>query len=137
MEQTRPFVAKVPALLVSAGYLFGGYVRLSPWPFSATHELVRQKAAVVAPILYPLIPFRDITGHNRWMGTWLLSTGALVANPATRGSRATLALVLFWSSTILYGEWKAGMAIWFPVFNIGLGLASWWIENTNRRTIER
>lgn len=137
MEQRRPFVAHVPAILVSAGYLLGGYVRLSPWPFYATHELVRQKAAMVAPILYPLIPFKDATGHDRWMGTWLLGTGALVATPATRGSNATLGLVLFWSSTIAYGEWKTGTTPWFPLFNIVFGLTNWWIENRTRRSIEK
>lgn len=130
MAPSRYFFAQIPAVILSTEFFLGGVVRLSSWPFRDAHEQVCRKNAVMAPILYPVVPFTDVTWHNRWVGTWLLITGALVASKDTRRSRGTLALQLFWSGALGYSQWKAGSTFWLPGFNIALGLVVWWIENS-------
>lgn len=122
-------VSGIPAIVLSAEFILGGWIRASPWPLRAAHDRVCQKNIRIVPILYPVVPFNDVTRHNVWVGTWMLVTGTLLASRACRGSKATLALVLFWTGAGAYSQWRAKMPFWLPICNTLLSVTVWWIEN--------
>lgn len=126
MDQIIP---TIPAFLLSAEYLFGGLLRVSSWPFPELHERVLRKNAVIAPILYPIVPFRGVQSHNRWVGSWMIVTGLLWAYPVTRGSLATLGLSLFWTGAGAYSQWRAKMPFGLPVVNFMLSFVVWSLHN--------
>lgn len=123
------YLVHLPSYVLSTEFLLGGIVRLSPFPFREAHTDVIEKNTTIAPLLYPLIPFRDVHSHNAYVGTWMLVTGAVWGLKRTRGSLGTLGLSLFWSSILLYSQVKAGMDLILPSVNLGLGLIAWWLEN--------
>lgn len=126
MEQILP---QVPAFVLSAEFILGGFLRVFSWPFPELHERVLRKNAVIAPILYPVVPFRGVEGHNKWVGSWMIATGLLWAYPVTRGSSATLGMSLFWTGAGAYSQWKAKMPFWLPVVNFMLSFVVWTIQN--------
>ena len=127
------FLVHLPSYILSTEFILGGLVRLSPFPFRAAHADVVAKNTAVAPLLYPLIPFKDAKGHNVYVGTWFLLAGTLWGLRRTRGSLGTLGLSLFWSGVLAYSSAKAGMDVWLPIANLGLGLGAWWLENQSER----
>ena len=125
---------QIPAIVLAAEYILGGLVRASPFPFAAAHERVVRKNASIAPLLYPIIPFRDVENHNRWVGGWMIITGLLWAYPQTRSSLATLGLSLFWTGAGWYSQSRAGMPYWLPVVNFTLSFLVWWLANKRPRS---
>lgn len=119
----------VPAFILSAEYLLGGFVRVSPWPFPGVHDRVCRKNAKITPVLYPIVPFKNVKSHNRWVGAWMMATGILWANPSTRRSPITLGLSLFWTAAGAYSQWRTGMPFWLPVVNFILSLVVWQVES--------
>ena len=119
----------LPAYILSAEYLLGGLIRASPFPFADAHERVNQKNAEIAPVLYPIVPFKDTVGHNRWVGAWMIATGMCWCLPNTRARTATLALSLFWTSAGAWSQWKVGMPYWLPVVNFSLSWIAWYAES--------
>lgn len=130
-------VSQVPRAILSAEFVFGGWVRVSSWPFKSINAQANRKNAVIAPILYPLVPFRDAVGHNRWVGAWMIGTGVLLASRTWARSKATLALVLFWTSAGAWSQRKADMSYWLPIVNFSLGWLVWWIENRDQSEARR
>lgn len=118
-------ITSLPALLLSAEYLLGGLIRVSPIPFSAAHSRVRAKNAQIAPILHPLVPFKDVDAHNIYVGAWMILTGILWGWPGSRGSLVTLGCSLFWTGAGAYSQWRAGMPFWLPVVNFGVSWVAW------------
>jgi hypothetical protein len=122
------FLRHVPALFLATELFIAAIGRLVP-ALRTFHGKVRRKTLRTAPELYPVVPFRDdIQAHLRYVGTWLFVTGLLVAIPATRGARATLGLVLFWTGAGAWSQWRCGMAYRVPVFNAALGVLVFWLE---------
>lgn len=122
----------LPALLLATEYLFGGLVRISSFPFPSIHDQVNRKNTSIVPILYPIVPFKTVDAHNKWVGAWMMATGVLWAHPATRGSLATLGLSLFWTSAGAYSQRRASMPFWLPIVNFGLSWVAWWVENRSK-----
>ncbi|KAH6683499.1 hypothetical protein F5X68DRAFT_137455 [Plectosphaerella plurivora] len=122
------FLRHVPAVLLASEFFIAAIGRLVP-ALRTFHGRVRRKSLLTAPALYPMVPFRDdVRAHMRYVGAWLLLTGLLVAIPATRGSRVTLGLVVFWTGAGAWSQWKCGMAYRVPVFNMALGALVFWLE---------
>lgn len=129
MESTTNYLTQVPVVVLSAEFLLGGIARVSSFPFHSLHQRVCVKNERIAPVLYPVIPFRDVPRHNRWVGTWMTATGVLLAYPATRGTLLTLGLVLFWTGAGAYSQRKCNMPYWLPIVNATLGMVVWLLEN--------
>ena len=125
----RSWLPEFSTSIISAQLLLGGIVRVSPWPFRAAHEQVLEKNSTIAPLVYPLVPFKDAIRHTRWVGSWFVVTGLALALPQTRGSIATLGLVLFWTGILAYSDRKANLPYWLPVCNAVLACAGWWARN--------
>ncbi|KAF4552339.1 Hypothetical protein D9617_10g073200 [Elsinoe fawcettii] len=121
-------IRQIPAILLSLEFLLGGIGRLGPVPFPALHARVTAKNQCIAPLLYPLIPFKDVERHNLWAGAWMCFTGLLLAVPGTRGTTGTLGLVLFWTGAGAWSQKRAGMPFWLPMVNAGLGGVVWGVE---------
>lgn len=121
------FIKSIPAAILSFEFFFGGVGRVSPFPFRRLHEHINIKNASIAPILYPVVPFKDVKNHNRWVGAWMIATGALLALPNTRGEIYTLGLVLFWTVAGAYSQSRARMPFWLPVCNSVLGCLVHWL----------
>lgn len=122
-------LSSVPVFIVSSEFLLGGLVRLSRFPFQEAHQDINTKAIQAAPILYPVVPFRDAIWHNRYVGAWFLATGMLLAHPATRSKDYTIGLAVSWTSTLIYSHVKLGWPVWLPVITLGLEGLVWGIES--------
>lgn len=129
MASTNHYLLQLPAIVLSAEFLLGGIGRASPFPFRSLHQRICKKNESIAPVLFPVVPFKDVLRHNRWVGTWMIVTGFLLAYPKTRGSIPTLGCVLFWTGAGAYSQRKCNMPYWLPVVNATLGVIVWWIEN--------
>lgn len=109
------------AWILTAEYLLGGTLRLS------NHPRVVSKNTTIAPILYPLIPFREVRAHNLYVGAWMVLTGVLWGIPATRGWLGTLGLSLFWTGAGAWSQARAEMPFWLPIVNMGVSFGAWWV----------
>lgn len=122
------FLVHIPALILSIEFFIAAAGRLVP-ALRTLHGRVYRKAQRTAPTLHPVIPFKDdVKRHMRYVGAWLLLTGVMLLLPFTRGSRATLGLVLFWTGAGAWSQWKCGMPYRVPILNAGLGMLVFWLE---------
>ena len=131
------YLVHIPAYILSAEFILGGIVRLSPFPFQSAHADIITQNRVIAPLLYPLIPSKDATSQSTYVGSWFLLTGAIWGLRSTRGRLGTLGISLFWSSFLVYTHSKLGLDIWLPVANVGLGVGAWWLESRVRNRRKR
>lgn len=119
---------KAPAVLLSAEFLIGGFLRISSWPFASLHERIYQKSTMTWSELYPIVPFKDVRAHMAYIGIWMMGTGVLLALPQTQGSLITLGLVYFWTGAGAWSQARTQMPFWLPVCNAMLGTIVYVIE---------